>query len=144
MSARDARSGRIALVPDRLVNAHLVAEAEPGFALVADTLLAYGFGWIAVPPPELAPAAMAIAIELAIDQVYDYATNGYGVVWIRPSTAPGDRLIAQQVEAECTRRALRGLEIVDLAPESAERFVEVAVALRAFASVEREGAENVV
>jgi hypothetical protein len=131
-------------VPDRLVNAHLLGDAEPGFALVADTLTAAGFGWIALPPSDLSPAALAITIELAVDQVHDYATNGYRVVWIRTSVAPGDRLVAQQVEAECKRRGFAELTILDLVPESAERFVEIAVALRAFASTGREGAENVV
>jgi hypothetical protein len=74
----DLRSRRIAVVSERLLNAHLQGSAEERAVMRA--LEDEGYGLIQLPPEDAPPEAMEAAIGFAVDQVQDYLKNAYEVV----------------------------------------------------------------
>lgn len=115
MRDTDRRSWAVALVPDRLLNAHLTPDS-PTLGAVCDRLDALGFGLIQLPPGGLDAASEARAVELALDQAQDYAATGYRVVWLRYTLEDAERALADRVAAELVRRTLELAATIDIAP----------------------------
>lgn len=104
MRGTDVRSWKIAVISDRTLNAHLSGDDDAARLLAR--LVAEGHGLVALPPPEVIADVAKLAIPYAVDQLQDYAKNGYHV---------GDALMPQDegpvtaaFHAEC---ALRGLSL---------------------------------
>ncbi len=95
----DARSRRVALVPDRLFN----PGDDAGWSAAYDLLVAQGVGLIALPPATIDPNATGAAVEFAIDQIEAFSAGSYRVVWLRDDDAT---IVEARVRAECERRGL--------------------------------------
>jgi hypothetical protein len=133
MTSSDVRSRRVALVHESIVNAH-VGNARPGGVRVIFAALAeLGFGLVALPPAGLPAAASAMAVELALDQIADYAASGYRTVWVRGGDDPHDAALAERVAAECRRRSL-ALAAFAVGPADLAEPAAVVEMLRATAS----------
>jgi len=115
----DQRSWRVALVHDSVVNAHAGGSAAHEARLLFAALIDLGFGIVQLPPAGLPAAATATAIELALDQMTDYASNGYRTVWLRGGPAPGDGELAGRVAAERERRTI-DLHVIDVEPAAGD------------------------
>jgi len=121
VTSSDRRSWRVALVHDSIVNAHAGGSAAHDARLLFHALVDLGFGIVQLPPADLPAAATATAIELALDQMTDYASNGYRTVWLRGGPAVGDGELAVRIAAECARRTI-DLPVIDVEPEAVERL----------------------
>jgi hypothetical protein len=108
MRDTDVRSKCIALVPEALVNAHLAADgpAKRVAAAGLDLVERLGFGIVALPEHDVSPARARVALELAVDQVRDYAANGYRVVAVGLAALPQSGLWHDTLIAELNRRGI--------------------------------------
>jgi hypothetical protein len=96
----DLRSRRIAVVSERLLNAHLHGSEEERAVMRA--LEDEGYGLIQLPPEDAPAEAMEAAIGFVVDQVQDYLKNTYGVV-----NAAGTRgRVAESFLAACDSRGI--------------------------------------
>ena len=96
----DLRSRCIAVVAERLLNAHLGGSAEERAMMRA--LEDEGFGLIQLPPEDGTPEAIAAAIGFAVDQVQDYLKNGYAAV----DAAGENGRVADGFRAQCRQRGI--------------------------------------
>lgn len=127
MRGADQRSRRIALVPDRLVNAHLLPEVDPerrALATAFDLLERLGFGLIQLPPHDLPFERVSAALDFAIDQLQDYAGHGYGLVRVDLPHLPEDGVWRDRFDAEFARRGLTPIDVIalDVADAGATAF----------------------
>ena len=79
MRNNDPRSRCIAILPDALVNGHLLPMQDPGrpslqrsFAILDQA----GFGFVQLPPDDLTVDRARSAIDFALDQIADYLKHG--------------------------------------------------------------------
>ncbi len=98
----DLRSRRIAVVAERLLNAHLHGGEEERAVMRA--LEEEGFGLIQLPAEDAPPEALEAAIGFAVDQLQDYLKNGYTAV---DAAGAGGR-VAEGFRSQCRTR---GIEI---------------------------------
>jgi len=124
----DVRSFLVALVPDRLVNPP-ANEANP----ILDALVELGFGLVQLPPATLAAARAAIAIDYALDQLEDYAANGYRTIWFASTATAADAELSAAIRAACERRGFTAMEAIDLGTASPGDAARIDPLLRAFA-----------
>jgi hypothetical protein len=82
----DARSWRVALVPDALINARDLTRADLPDAL--GVLEAAGYGLLQLPPA----GDYGLLLAVIADQVAEYAHHGYAVVAVGVQGEPGDGL----------------------------------------------------
>ncbi|MGN6378652.1 MAG: hypothetical protein ACTHNU_06840 [Gaiellales bacterium] len=71
--AEDARSRRVAVVPDRVIN------PPPGSPDVLGELAAAGWGVVGLPPQGLPAAPRAGWLEAVVDQLLAFVDGGYEV-----------------------------------------------------------------
>ena len=102
MRGTDVRSWKIAVISDRTVNAHL--SGDDAAARMLERLVAEGHGLLVLPPAEVTGATARTAILYAVDQLQDYAKNGY--VLIDALMAEDDGLVNTAFHAECRLRGL--------------------------------------
>lgn len=103
MRGTDVRSRKIAVVSDRTLNAHL--SRDDVSARLLARLAAEGYGLVQLPPAEVAMNVAKVAILYAVDQLQDYAKNGYDVI---DALMPQDvGPVAAAFHAECRSRGLR-------------------------------------
>ena len=139
MKRPDSRSFAVALVHDSLVNAHLNAPFAGGPSAatgpsdasgqILDLLITLEFGLVQLPTAGLPAEKAARAIELALDQMQDYAASGYRTIWLKAGTVPGDAAIAAHVLSERNRRNLNDLEIIELGSASVTDATRLAITL---------------
>ncbi len=84
--SHDARGWRIALVPDRLINAPTPHAAA--FPDVLEVLAVNGYGILQLPPP----GEHGLLLAVIADQVAEYAHHGYAVVAVGMRAEGGDGL----------------------------------------------------
>lgn len=109
MRGQDQRSRLIALVPDRLVNAHLlpaIGDERRILAAALDLLERLGFGLIQLPPHDLPFDRARAALDFAIDQLQDYAVHGYRLVRIDLPHLLDSGVWRAAFDAELARRGL--------------------------------------
>jgi hypothetical protein len=108
MRDTDVRSKCVALVPDSLVNAHVAQGGAAARVAAAGLELVerLGFGIIQLPPHDLAPERAHLALELAVDQVRDYAANGYRIVSVALAALPQGGLWRETLVPELNRRGI--------------------------------------
>jgi len=115
MRDNDVRSKCVAIVPDALLNAHLLTGPLAAIADSAhDMLDRLGFGLIQLPPHDITPERARRALDLAIDQVRDYAANGYRIISVGLKALPGAGLWQDHLTPEMNRRGLVLSEAVNL------------------------------
>lgn len=132
MRNNDPRSRCIAILPDALVNGHLLAPGDPrrepllrAFALLDNA----GFGIVQLPPNDLSVERARASLEFALDQVADYLKHGYRFLQIEMGAPPAWRSYLQQ---EIRRRAVAGIESFQLQADEAglQAFAEKLAAIR--------------
>ena len=117
MRGQDQRSRRIALVPDRLMNAHLLPadSAEHDILTAAfNVLQQMGFGFIQLPPHHLPFERVLTALDFAVDQLQDYARHGYLVIRIDLPHLPDSGVWRDASDAEFARRGVPPIGVVAL------------------------------
>jgi hypothetical protein len=133
----DLRSHLVALVPDRLVNPGpgqaTTAASTDGSHAIVDLLTDLGFGLVQLPPALLRAEQAAIALDYALDQLEDYAANGYRTIWLADGPTPADRDLSARIRIACRRRAFTGLEEIDLGTASSPDASRIEPVLRAIA-----------
>ena len=119
MRNNDPRSRCIAILPDALVNGHLLAPGDPSrapllraFALLDDA----GFGIVQLPPNDLSVERASASLDFALDQVADYLKHGYRFLQIELGASP---VWGSYLDAELRRRAVVGIERFRLQPDEA-------------------------
>jgi hypothetical protein len=122
MRNNDPRSRCIALLPDALVNAHLLAKEDPrrhslqqAFAILDRA----GFGIVQLPPDDLPLEPARVALDFALDQTADYLKHGYRFLWVDLSSTNGPPLWRSYFEQEIARLMLVGIETHQLQPGDA-------------------------
>ena len=132
MRNNDPRSRCIAILPDALVNGHLLAQGDPrrepllrAFALLDDA----GFGIVQLPPNDLSVERARASLDFALDQVADYLKHGYRFLQVEMGAPPAWRSYLQQ---EIRRRAVVGIESFQLRADEAglQAFAERLTAIR--------------
>jgi hypothetical protein len=140
----DPRSRCIAILPDALVNAHLLAKQDPqrhslqqAFAILDRA----GFGIVQLPPDDLPVDRVRASIDFALDQIADYLKHGYRFLWIDLSSTSGRSLWRSYFEQEIARRAPAGIEAFLLQPGDAglRALEEKASAIRCSAAASLSG-----
>lgn len=117
MRGVDQRSRRIALVPDRLVNAHLLPAGDPERDILTaalDRLERLGFGLLQLPPHDLPFERVRAALDFAIDQLQDYARHGYRLVRVDLPHLPASGTWCDRFDAELARRSQEAIGVVAL------------------------------
>ncbi|MCX6519341.1 MAG: hypothetical protein NTZ21_01600 [Actinobacteria bacterium] len=104
----DPRGYRVALVADAIVNEG-AAEYDVVSALEAAT-----FGMIVPPPSEFTLRTIASTMEYIVDDLADYAKQGYRVVVIGASSLPQSGLWSELLDTELARRGLPPFESFDV------------------------------
>lgn len=125
MRGADQRSRRIALVPDRLVNAHLLPEGDPERRVLAaalDLLERLGFGLIQLPAHDLPFERVSGTLDYAIDQLQDYNVHGYLLVRIELPHLPDAGVWRDRFDAEMARRGASSVPVVTLNLTDADTF----------------------
>jgi hypothetical protein len=130
----DQRSFLVALVPDRLVNPPPDPATAAASNRIVDLLVELGYGLVQLPPASLTPAKAAVAIAFALDQLEDYAANGYRTVWLAGGPGSADADLTARIEAECARRALGALRSLDLGALADADATALDARLREFAA----------
>ncbi len=132
MRNNDPRSRCIAILPDALVNGHLLALGDPrrepllrAFAFLDDA----GFGVVQLPPDDLAVERARASLDFALDQIADYLKHGYRFLRVEMAAPPAWR---SYLEQEIRRRALVGIESFELQADEAglQAFAERLAAIR--------------
>jgi hypothetical protein len=130
MRETDVRSKCIAIVPDALLNAHLLTGPVAGVAAAGQEMLdRLGFGLIQLPPPDVSPERARRALDLAIDQVRDYAANGYRIISVGLKALPHAGLWQDYLTPEMNRRGLVLSEAVILETTDALGAIEQRLSL---------------
>jgi hypothetical protein len=108
MRDTDIRSKCIAIVPDALVNAHVMHDGPASRVAAAglDLVERLGFGIIQLPPHDLAPERVRRSLELVLDQVRDYAANGYRIVSVTLTALPQAGLWQDLLVPELNQRGI--------------------------------------
>jgi hypothetical protein len=114
----DPRGYRIALVADSIVN-----EGAASYDVVA-ALEAATFGMIVPPPSDFQLGTIASTIEYIVDDLADYARQGYRVVVIGASSLPQFGTWSELVSAELHRRGLPEFDSLDVDRSDAAELVE--------------------
>jgi hypothetical protein len=104
----DPRGYRVALVADAIVNDGM-ARYDVVAALDAAT-----FGMVVPPPSDFALRTIASTMEYVVDDLADYARQGYRVVVIGASSLPQFGIWSDLVDAELHRRGLPPYESFDV------------------------------
>jgi len=104
----DARSRRIAVVPDEVVNG-TPGRADPLSALVED-----GWGIVALGPADLVPEARDAWLDAIVDQVVTFLDDDYEVSIVCPDDPESHRFVGALASAG---RAVTG----EIAPASRSR-----------------------
>lgn len=102
MRGTDVRSWKIAVISDRAVNAHLTS--DDAAARMLERLVAEGCGLLVLPPADVTGDAARTSILYAVDQLQDYAKNGYQL--IDALVAEDDGPVTTAFHAECRLRGL--------------------------------------
>jgi hypothetical protein len=117
MRNNDPRSRCIAILPDALVNGHLLPKDDPqchrlqqAFAILDQA----GFGIVQLPPDELPVDRARASLDFALDQIADYLKHGYRFLRIELSTAGGGPSWQPYLEQEIRRRAIAGIVLFRL------------------------------
>jgi D-serine deaminase-like pyridoxal phosphate-dependent protein len=131
MKKNDLRSFRVALVPDSLINP--LAESADGSKRIVDLIIELGIGIVQLPLATLQPAKAAIAIDYALDQLEDYAANGYQTLWLSSGASPADSDLAARIAAECQRRRFTAMTVLAVGAASVDDAARLEPLLRAFA-----------
>jgi hypothetical protein len=98
----DARSGRVAVVPDAVVNPAAGARDR-----LADLAMS-GWGVVALPPPDLPAEVTHPLVAAVVDQVIALLDGGYEVALLPASDDPGMRRFVAALAAS-------GRTVADLA-----------------------------
>lgn len=77
MRCTDIRSGKIAVISDKTFNAHILG--NDASAELLSKLASEGYGLIVLPPADVELEVAKRSICYAVDQLQDYAKNGYQV-----------------------------------------------------------------
>lgn len=104
----DPRGYRVALVADAIVN-----ERAAPYDVVA-ALDGATFGMIVPPPWDFELRTIASTIEYIVDDLADYARQGYRVIVVGASSLPQLGLWFELVESELDRRGVPLFEIFDI------------------------------
>jgi hypothetical protein len=117
MRNNDPRSRCIAILPDTLVNGHLLAQGDRrrapllrAFALVENA----GFGIVQLPPDDFPLEPARASLDFALDQIADYLKHGYRFLWVELGAPPAWRFY---LDEEIRRRAVAGIENFHLQPD---------------------------
>jgi hypothetical protein len=117
MRNSDPRSRCIAILPDAVVNAHLLAHGDPQRAALEQAFVILeraGFGIVQLPPDDLPPEHARASIDFALDQIADYLKHGYRFLLLDP---PGPAGWRSYLDQEIRRRAIAGIETLRLVPD---------------------------
>ncbi|HWA41647.1 MAG TPA: hypothetical protein VHA10_00430 [Hypericibacter adhaerens] len=113
MRNNDPRSRCIAILPDLLVNAHLLEKGDGRRAPLEQALAILeqaGFGFHQLPPDDLPVDRARASIDFALDQIADYLKHGYRFLRIDLGGVTGPPAWQPYLERELDRRALAGIE----------------------------------
>jgi hypothetical protein len=114
----DPRAYRVALVADAVVN-----EGAATFDVLA-MLEAAHWGVVVLPPSDFAIGTIASIIEYVVDDLCDYARQGYGVVIVGSSAIDGFGVWEPWLTREFDRRNHEGFARFDVAGGTARSFAE--------------------
>ena len=92
MRNNDPRSRCIAILPDGLMNGHLLAKEDPRRDRLEKTFAILdraGFGVVQLPPDDLPIDRSRASLDFALDQIADYLKHGYRFLQVELSTASG-------------------------------------------------------
>lgn len=101
----DARSRRVVVVPDSLLN------PPPNSSDQLTMLAAEGFGVMALPPAETPPSVRAELRASIVDQIVTFLDDGYLVVCLRPDD--DEVRLLQDALVGAGRSELRTLTVSD-------------------------------
>ncbi len=118
----DCRGWRVALVADAVANPE-----HEGALDVMGALVAADAGAVIPPPHDFDLPHIARRMEYVVDDLVEYAANGYRVVAIGSSRLPGHGYWGDLVDAELARRGVAPLETFDVGGDGAD-----AASLQAF------------
>jgi hypothetical protein len=114
----DPRACRVALVADAVVN-----EGAATFDVLA-MLEAEQWGVIVLPPSDFAIGTIASIVEYIVDDLCDYARQGYGIVIVGSSAIDGFGVWEPWLNREFDRRDHQGFARFDVAGETARSFAD--------------------
>lgn len=117
----DPRGYRVALIADAVVNG-----GAARFDAVA-ILQANHYGMIVLPPDDFDVPTIASIVEYVVDDLAEYAAQGYRVVIVESSDRPGRGVWRPVLDPELDRRAGLALERIDVVGLDAEAFLEFLV-----------------
>jgi hypothetical protein len=113
MRNNDPRSRCIAILPDMLVNGHLLAKADPRRQRLLEAFASLdkaGFGIVQLPPDDLPVDHARASLDFALDQIADYLKHGYRFLRIELDEPGGGPAWRPYLDQEVRRRALTGIE----------------------------------
>lgn len=113
MRNNDPRSRCIAILPDGLMNGHLLAKEDPRRDRLEKTFAILdqaGFGVVQLPPDDLPIDRSRASLDFALDQIADYLKHGYRFLRVELSAASGPPSWRAYLEQEIRRRAIVGIE----------------------------------
>ena len=113
----DPRGYRVALVADAIVN-----EGAAAYDVVS-ALEAATFGMVVPPPSEFALRTIASTMEYIVDDLADYARQGYRVVVIGASSLPQSGYWSELLDTELARRGLPPFDSFDVDAHDATALV---------------------
>ncbi len=117
----DPRGYRVALITDAVVNG-----GATEFDAVA-LLQANHFGMIVLPPDDFEVPTIAGIVEYVVDDLAEYASQGYRVVIVEASDRPGRGVWSPVLDPELGRRDGLELDRIDVVGLDAEAFLEFLV-----------------
>jgi hypothetical protein len=122
MRNNDPRSRCIAILPDGLMNGHLLVKADRRRDLLERSLAILdraGFGVVQLPPDDLPVDQARASLDFALDQIADYLKHGYRFLRLE---LPGDGnppSWSSYLDQEIRGRALSGIENLRLSLDEA-------------------------
>ena len=113
MRNNDPRSRCIAILPDALMNGHLLAKGDPRRGLLERTFAILdraGFGVVQLPPDELPIERGRASLDFALDQIADYLKHGYRFLRVELHAPDKPPVWQPYLDQEIRRRAIAGIE----------------------------------
>ena len=107
MKRPDQRGSKLALVPDVIVNSQSYPDVARNFPPVFPLLEKTGFGLYLLPSHTMKLPRIERWIELAVDQLQEYANRGYRTVIIGVKGLPGKGIWEKELKKEFKRRKLK-------------------------------------